>query len=579
MRRFVLLAGLVVATGCGKSDSAGNSSTGTTATVSAATGTGAGGTSSGSSTATSTTAASSSSSGSSTATSTTTAASSSSSGSSGSTGSVGSSGSTTGSPVTLEAFRERVLVVDGGPILEEPYDATHSGLVALVPDDATGTYQEIRGTVTCTAGQCTTPAIPDGDYFLVLDKELVETTARTVDLRFARLGRAAPALVAQATPVTFNLTNLVPAQAADRVELSDLNASFIERKLQVDVQADDGGAAFVPGETALSGRVDWRGRPQVMHTLGDPLFVSQLSYTDGGVGGRSYSRTLARYQDLSGQDILDGVPTTITGALDDVTNGNFSQVQPQWTVDVPGAFTTALPAGFVFDRVGLELGVLPHYGKLGLFSGSYTETNYQQVGDPLQLPLTYNQPLYLPYPPYWTPLVRVVGSWYKPIALSAQPGGTYYANSGFITAYSVIASPTNLSPALGVPRNVQVNGQPSTSALTGVTSTPTFTWDAPSTGTPQYYAGTISQVTYNSTTQRVDVVRTLGFLVPASRHRFVVPPAAALQTGQTYVLDLRAIDTGTNSSTLLPKTALTEHPYTQPPEDNVGFVQTDLLTP
>lgn len=571
MRKLgLLVVALVAAVGCGKSESVGKTggTTGTTA------GTGAGATSGGSSASAS--ASSASSSGSTTGAASTASSSSSGSGS-GSSGS--SSGSTSGSPLTLTALRERVLVEDGGPVVEEAVDLSHNGLVALIPDDVHGTYQSISGQVTCASGTCQTPDVPVGDYFLVLDRELVETTSRTVDLTFARLGRAAPAVATQPTPVSFNLTNLVPAQDADRVELSDLNANFLSRRLLTDVRGPLDAGTFAPGETTLDGTVDWQGRQLVEPSLGDPLFVSQMSYADGGANGRSFTRTQVRYLDLSGVAIQDGAPATVTGALQDVAGGNFSQLQLQFQVAVSAAFTSEVPPGFIFDRVSLFEGALPHYGKYGAFNPNVVEHNYVQVGDASQLPLNVSGPLYLTYPPYWNPLVRASGNWYKPLAVSAQPGGTFYASSGFFTSAPVIIIGSDVGPGLGLPLNLKVNGQPTTAPLTGVTSTPTITWDPPSTGTPLYYSGAILDIAYSATNQRVDVVRALSFLVPATRHRFVVPPDFALQSGHSYVVDLRAIDTGTDSSTFLPKVQMTEHPFQALAQEYSTHVESDLLTP
>jgi len=107
----------------------------------------------------------------------------------------------------------------------------------------------------------------------------------------------------------------------------------------------------------------------------------------------------------------------------------------------------------------------------------------------------YGLPYANPYPSTWGKVVSAKRSFYKSYG---APGTTATVNFGFTisTSHTLGALPVQpLAPLVGPVQNLRINGLAASSNNLAVGTTPTFTWDAPATGTTTYYSIYLFQVT------------------------------------------------------------------------------------
>lgn len=371
---------------------------------------------------------------------------------------------------------------------EAPSDLGVSS-VAAVSADGQGGWVSYPGTFD-GVGNFTIPAVPAGPYQLALTDGAgllwsTATSSSSVDLGFDVLGRSDLAYPTGSTQLTLEVSGLEPwSQVRDEVELLSANANL-------------GHVAFLSaqlgtGVTGGSRGEDWFSPQGGAGPLGrliasDTLFAHQLATRSVTVGPDTYYyAALATAGSLTGVTLADQTPATLSWSLG---------AQPQTgsvAVDWRRTQFEALQAGMSPD---------------GTTDASAHSLRVEAVAHPLVSPAPVGAT---------APLVRVElpaggdldlgslaygqfldpGLWRERLAVEFRVHVSYLAQGASIPL-DVIASigwkevlataPSPSAPTLGPAGAPLIEGLDAFVARTGVGTTPTLSWSAPSLGTPSHY--------------------------------------------------------------------------------------------
>jgi hypothetical protein len=359
---------------------------------------------------------------------------------------------------------------------------------------------------------------------------LVDTSAGGLDLGYDKPGRCDASIAPPGTSTLMQLSGLSPWVSTS----SELHAASSGAGLAATLAA---GSVIADGASTVSLSVSWSGDPLLVPT--DVLWLEQLSvalHPDG----LSYRSAVAAAQ---------LVQTSLTGGASNTTAAQLSQVPQtgglpvQWT---PIAFERSLPDLAPPARVAPgvvpphRLSVVaspfalrypsPDVSALSLPLATFDEPS-QTVSVGLSTPLRYGQFL----PAWWAERREVRYA----VAVGYQAPGALqplYEIASIAQDDALPVQPATIAPTLTPVRSPTIGGQSALADQTAVTTTPTFSWTAPSTGIPTVYELDIySLQAAAGASQATLVVRYLTASSSAS-----LPPGV-LAAGGTYFARITAI--------------------------------------
>jgi hypothetical protein len=391
-------------------------------------------------------------------------------------------------------------VTNGGAVTGRSYDTYVNGrsevLMPHGPDDfavaafipqASGEFTEMAGTVAMD-GQFTIPGVPPGPYYLryrqPVDLHLgglfVVTSERTVDFG-SRIGGRLDAGFATIRPTTLviDADGLSPWNDNDSLDFFSLGARAFTLGLQF-----RGAQAPRQGDTSLrafSVDVSLIDQPGLVDgDKGDSAVITQfVRRTSGHYGYAAVTRafTPAPFSQANGQEVrisgtfheaasqattLDYRGTQFAALADEV----FPGAEVKQTIDVwadPGT-----PDGESLSRSAF------------LVSGSFDASTQGAVDE--SITLEFGSPL----PSDWT-MVEA----HAAFSVSSPSDNVLFGEVSIRTPLSLLNGP--MTPMIGPPRNVRINGRPAQVGVGGTGVTPTISWDAPAIGTASVYFVSILQ--------------------------------------------------------------------------------------
>lgn len=349
-------------------------------------------------------------------------------------------------------------------------------------------------------------------------RHFFRTEAAQLDLGFDDLGRSDLRVPTQATPVTFDVTGLAPADPQDLVEMTSSNASLWERL------APQG--TLSSGSTSASLSFDWHARPTPLlrGSEGDVLFVHQLSTQQDAASGLSYQTAQSWGQLPSDAAVTDGAaetlsvalaPVTSTGRLDVRWRTSTFEVLSQWPPNTQITGHSLFIEGIAWQ---LDLGPNPWNGFPDLLSVPAPPGTAD-----VSLSLGYGRFL----PSLWKERLQayVTARFRYPYL-----GGTIFYSGRMSVQASMDAPPSELTPTIFPPQGVRIGNVDTLQVRTGVGTGPLFSWAAPSLGTPDHYVVDVEELVVSGTTVTFTPLAT--FDTTETRAQF---PDGTLTAGRQYV--------------------------------------------
>lgn len=369
------------------------------------------------------------------------------------------------------------------------------------------------------AGTLVVGGVPAGPVLLQLDERTFIVTADR-ELAFenflgGRLGANQPTV---ATPVTFDVRGLVPADAGHRVRVfftQDRDALGLETRAM---------PPLAQGGNTFSTTVDWalEGGGRTLPEAGDEGWFAQLleEPLDAGLSQRRLA-TAGRFPPVA---LTSGAPATLSTVVTAVPVDSVP-------LEVDTAGHRALLAQFgsrPAAGTGFVLGVTVSPGP-ALAAVAPLTTHVLRVSEASAFPSSYA--LGSPFPASWSALADFR---YQPSFVRRSI--TFIAGTRVVEPVAT-ARTHRLAPVLGPPRDVNVNGRRLEFDVSGLGATPTVSWTAPSVGTPAWYRLRWFAVTTTAMANQLPVV----FWTKATRLEL---PPMVLGAGEFYVLELAAVSTG-----------------------------------
>jgi hypothetical protein len=361
------------------------------------------------------------------------------------------------------------------------------------------------------------------------------TSRRTLDLSRAELGRPDVQLEPDGTQLSMQISGLSAWQLNDDVQFTSANAGL-------------GYFSYAScASTSLPGPVE-----------GDTTFLTSIDYVaslqgcgsvaariDAARGDVLYANQMvARSDPATGADIQELRRSFQTGSLAGPDSGTLllsgsmtALPTTSQTVDYRASSFEALALAAhptaTLTATAVNIGTLPGYGQLGAFAG-WPDLAYlsDSAGKGDLLPVfTYGTP----FPSAWPQFITAQTSARVSYSVPLPEGGTSTPRS--FTVYTYAQQPLEngpVTPLVGPPRALQLNGLGATGILTSMGLTPLASWTAPSVGTPSYYVVRVYQLFATSTgsTSRLQVA---GFTTPQTQLRL---PPGVLVPGKHYYLQI-----------------------------------------
>jgi hypothetical protein len=469
-------------------------------------------------------------------------------GTAGSTGS-GGSGSSGGPPADVSGTMVYTYVSDGAETM-----VPVTGLSIQIQVPGGGTWATFEAT-TGADGSFVVPGVPEGPFVVVLQGELVYTSARTLDLGVevgSRLGVVYSAVTP--TDIANDIQDLAPwSTAADYLEWFSPNTGGETFSFD--------GASPPDGATSLTGQTtDWYGNGLLDGSMGDELFVSQIAAQEGP-GGATVS-TVVRSASFTGIEQTDGMETTVSGT--------FGAVSPDQTLslDLHAQELAALAPAVSPKAQDLGVGVyvttapgMSKYGILG-FSADVLDVSLPPGSGETQLPgLSFGDP----YPASW----GLVASVYEDVGVSlTAPGAsmptTVYAGASVVGLASTLAGGP-IVPKVSPVLDPRVGGASAFAPVQGATTTPVLSWSPPKLGAPSGYRVTLYQLSNTAGATTQTFVATL----TTAETTFPIPPGL-LTSGSAYFAYITATVTPVD---------LSSRPFQSVPDYASADVVTDVIQP
>jgi hypothetical protein len=425
-----------------------------------------------------------------------------------------STGGAGGAPAGVRGSLVDTHLTDTGAVQHAP-DPASLTVAALVPS-AGGGFDTFPGTLQAD-GAFSIPGVPQGAYYLdtrgpTAAPTAVVTTARNVDLGLLLGGRPDAVAITSTTPLVLDATLPAPWQDGDMLMLFSLGAGAWG-ELYSDL-------AQTAGETTLTG-----------YTY-DCSLLSLPYLVDAGKGDKAYLTHLNNRPLGAGTyltlDSVYGPPswTQKEGMLSKL-HGAFAAVPLQHVslVFQRSAFDALIPAGNPAATLALhDVSAYVEPAGAGRSSGTAPPTLFD-AGDTDSGDVTLELDYGNPFPAAWSE-VGTASAVYS-IKLDVPWMGFPSSASGSVFLYAPLAALAAgpITPMVGPPGDVRINGQPAAAGLTSVGQTPKITWSAPALGHADMYRVVVSKVEEGSRTragtvltQGTEITLPPGILAPGSRY-------------------------------------------------------------
>jgi hypothetical protein len=410
-------------------------------------------------------------------------------------------------------------------------------------------------------GTFTIPGLPQGSAWIRQgDDRFIYTTGRTIDLSHFQLGRPDRTEVTEETLVSMSLTGMAPWAELDDFQMTIANLGFVDSPLFYGADLPELGAT-----TVTNMQFDWRdvGAPWLVSpTKGDEVIFSQLSTQ--AVSGVSLL-SLTRSASLPSLSIADGGSASISAAL--VSTAPQQSLNVTWARSKFDALrTTVHPSALAFSQDGT----------ISANPGGTGRAELGDIPDVLRLqPDLASTDLSLgalafrnPFPASWTVYGRF-NHLYR-VAYTVPGASRTGTLIGSIAVSDTVArlGAATIEPVVGPVRNVTVNGAAALSNLDGVGTTPTLSWDAPATGTPNGFILTLYRLEPIEGQQFPRSTRVATLYTTQSS---VVMPKDLMVSGKLYCFLIRAI--------AQPGVDLSRTPYLVPVQRSHADTLTALISP
>jgi hypothetical protein len=418
-----------------------------------------------------------------------------------------------------------------------PVDLTNATIGAWVPTLDGQSYVWRPGTGQA-GGTFVIPGVESVPYLLQFGASYVWVHSRTLDLSRADLGRAFVELEPEGTQLNLNVMGLSPWQDNDDIQFHAPNVGI--GYFSAAACASPAFPAPMPGATNLSGVIDYGqsmqncGNPaaRLDPMQGDVLYATQLVTRDDAMTGLTFQELRRGLQTNSlGAGFLD-----LSGAMAELpTTGH--------TVNYPASSFEALTLGAhptaELTINSLNIGILPSYLEFGGFVGwpdLALATRSANQGD-----VVAGFSFASPFPGSWTPFVTAQSSARVRYSVDLPGGGTSTPRS--FSVYTYAQEPmsggmvSTLTPRVGPPRDLRLNGQVATGTLAGVGPTPLASWAPPNVGTPNHYTVRVYELYATASNATTRVQR--AFMTTAGT-QLRLPPGL-LQPGKFYHLQVSSV--------------------------------------
>jgi len=375
--------------------------------------------------------------------------------------------------------------------------------VAYAPDGGGGWV--VRTGSFGPLGTFSISGVPPGSYILDVQlsvvggaagaaHQMVVTSAGSVDLGWDILGRADQAYAASATQVTYQVSGLEPWTAntgtpgvGDYLQVTSSNADAFDAPVGPWYGLD-----FPAGATSGTKTGQWYTH-LVDAAKGDVTYFHQLATHSTTVGPTTYSyRTAVRSASHSNVTVANGLPVTIPVALGPVAFAGTLQVN--WPISQFDAYLQQINPSAAGSTHQLYVSATPH----GLVKPSPLALDGSPqmflfgapsaVGDVNLGALPYGQ-VFADRSTLWK---EWRGAEYFACVVRTAPGAasgrTFCGSISRLGEATAPAPPTPIVPILTPPRNPAINGLDAFQDRSGVGTTPTLSWTAPTVGLPSHYA-------------------------------------------------------------------------------------------
>jgi hypothetical protein len=423
-----------------------------------------------------------------------------------------------------------------GTVLVVPLDLSAATVGAWVPTVDGSSYNWRPGTGQAS-GTFLIPNVERTPYLLQFGGSYVWATSRTLDLSGADLGRPDVQLEAEETQLSVMLNEMSPWQDGDDLQLHSANAGigyFSAASCTSPTWTPPN-----PGERFFSQTIDYAfslqncGSPaaRIDAARGDELYVTQL--VSRSEAGMEFQELLRSYQ-----------TNRLEGGGNMLTLRGFMQQLPTTTrtLNYPASSFEALALAAhptaVLTTTSLNLGILPGYTQFGAFAGwpDLALANGAAGQGDLVTQFTYGNP----FPASWPQFVTALSSARVSYSVIREDGSRSTPRNFSVYTYSqqpLTGNTTPVTPQVGPPRDLRINGSVATGELSNVGLTPLLSWTPPAVGSPNYYQLRMYELFATSTgsTSRLQVAS-----LTTTQTQVRLPPGM-LAAGKTYYVEVRAL--------------------------------------
>ena len=413
-----------------------------------------------------------------------------------------------------------------------PDDLTLNTIAALVPRPS-GRFTTIAGLGNAD-GTFTIPNVPEGTYYLQygfpgFTYNYIVTSSHRLDFGTDSVGRSDVSYGASTTTLSLALSGLSPWGTKDHVEMLSSNSGAYCYSLNDQTSPPAAGATTLTATKLNYPGYCYPGQ-LIDGTKSDLAYVYQLSTKTSPVLG-AYTALTNSLLLPTNFSVVNAQDNPVTATLAAVPQNSFStrfaisQFEQLAAAGTPGAQVSGTYLLLESQPGGLA------YGPFSTSADLIEVLSTPGAADKDTGALSYGNP----FPTSWGTYANVITGFNVSYTLPNAPSPLTVQGSIIYAADASTLGATGLTPPIGPVRNIKVNGQPATSLLANVTTTPTITFDPPALGTPTSYFITVAGVTVSGGmlgTRVVALFRTQGTSI-------TVPPGP-LALGAAYVVSISA---------------------------------------
>ena len=406
-------------------------------------------------------------------------------------------------------------ISDSG-VASAPDDTSKFTIEALVPNGSGG-YTTLPGTGNAS-GTFQIPGVPAGSYWLHHGVGYFWTSSSNIDSGYANLGLPNPTVSATGTSIQVTSVNLSPISSSDLFEAYAADTDDLEYG-----NFPQGSV----GATSTTVTID----PFYVPRPTDPVYLTQLSPSAANANVLVAS-TVCGPEFLN---VANGFVTNVTCPFSAVPIKNtvrvavavsqFAQMQsgvnPNATPYFSNYFVDAMPMGTSRGIVGSTPDLLMNANTLGSTDIDLGNVSFGN-----------------PYPSTWTLFGGFQGVFAVTYTLPNTTSSTtvYASNEAFSTLPTASAP---ISPLIGTVQNATIAGASFASNQSGIGTTPTVQWAAPSLGTSNGYVLGIHKLVPSGNQLQDQLVANLY----TTSTTLNIPPNV-LVAGSSYYFRLSAVSNG-----------------------------------